>query len=92
MDDLIPPDAFAQMPLTQTRELNRLRYLSPPLPEDLKVVGPSALKLFASIDQEDTNWIAVLSDVGPAPAVQTVRDGEREVPADLPEVELTRGG
>lgn len=91
VDDTIPPDVFAQMPLTQTRRLSRLRYLSPQLPEDLKIVGPAALKLFASIDQTDTNWIAVLSDVGPDPSVQTVRDGEREVPENLPEIELTRG-
>jgi predicted acyl esterase len=91
VDDFIPPDTFAQMPLTQTRKLNRVRYLSPQLPADLKVIGPAALKLFASIDQDDTNWIVVLSDVGPDPSVQTVRDGEREVPTNLPEVELTRG-
>lgn len=91
IDDTIPPDVFVQMPLTQTRKLSRLRYLSPQLPEDLKIVGPAALKLFAAIDQTDTNWFAVLSDIGPDPSVQTVRDGEREVPDDLPEVELTRG-
>ena len=84
-DDRIPPDTFVQMPLTQTQRLNRLRYLSTAAPGRSEVVGPSALKLFASIDQDDTNWIAVLSDVGPDPSVQTVRDGERKVPEDLPE-------
>ena len=33
----------------------------------------------------------ILKDVGPDVSVQTARRGEREVPADLPERELTRG-
>ena len=33
----------------------------------------------------------ILKDVGPDPSVQTAREGEWEVPADLPERELTRG-
>ncbi|KAA9160717.1 CocE/NonD family hydrolase [Amycolatopsis acidicola] len=91
VDDRIPPDAFVQMPLSQTRQVSRLRFLSAPLNEDLTVVGPSSLKLFASIDAEDTNWIVALSDVGPDDHVQTVREGERDVRRDLPERELTRG-
>lgn len=91
VDDTIPPDTFVQMPLSQTRRVSRLRFLSPPLAEDVTIAGPSSLKLFASIDQEDTNWIVALSDVGPDPSVQTVREGERDVPSDLPERELTRG-
>lgn len=91
VDERIPPDAFVQMPLSQTQRLARLRYLSPPMPEDLTIAGPIALKLFAEIDTTDTNWIAVLSDVGPDASVQTVREGERDVPHDLPERELTRG-
>ena len=38
------------------------------MPENLEVTGPAALKLFASIDQDDTNWIAKLSDVSPTGA------------------------
>jgi putative CocE/NonD family hydrolase len=38
------------------------------MPEDMEVTGPAALKLFASIDQDDTNWIAKLSDVSPTGA------------------------
>jgi hypothetical protein len=90
-DDRIPPDAFAQMPLTQTRTVQRLRFVTEPLPEDLLVAGPIALKLFAAIDQPDTTWIVSLKDVGPDPRVQTVREGEREVDPGLPERELSRG-
>ena len=85
------PDAFVQMPPTQTRSIQRLRYMTDPLPEDVLVIGPIALYLYASIDQEDTNWIIILKDVGPDVSVRTAREGECEVPANLPERELTRG-
>jgi predicted acyl esterase len=86
-----PPDAFVQMPPTQTNEIERLRYMTDPLPEDLLVAGPISLTLYASIDQTDTNWIVILKDVGPDVSVQTARQGERSIPEGLPERELTRG-
>jgi len=86
-----PPDVFVQMPPTQTNKVQRLRYVSEPLAEDLLIAGPSVLNIFAEIDQDDTNWIVILKDLGPDPSVLTAREGEREVPADLPERELTRG-
>ena len=91
VDDFIPPDSFVQMPPSQTNDIAKLRYLSDPLPDDLLVAGPIALHLFAAIDQDDTNWIVSLRDVGPDPHVQTVREGERSVSADLPEREVSRG-
>jgi hypothetical protein len=51
------PDAFVQMPPTHTRRIERLRYMTDPLPEDTLIAGPSVLYLYASIDQKDTNWI-----------------------------------
>ena len=86
-----PPDSFVQMPPTQTMRIERLRYMTAPLAEDILVIGPASLTLHASIDQEDTNWIVVLKDVGPDVSVQTAREGERSVPSGLPERELTRG-
>ena len=91
VDDELPPDAFVQMPPTQTNIVQKLRYMTDPLPEDLLVAGPAVLNLFATIDQEDTNWIVALKDVGPDPTVRTVREGERELPQDLHEREITRG-
>jgi putative CocE/NonD family hydrolase len=79
------------MPPTQTSRIEKLRYLTDPLPQDLLVAGPIALTLFASIDQTDTNWIVILKDVGPDGSVRSAREGEREVPGNLPERELTRG-
>src|SRR5262249_57670325 len=52
---------------------------------------PSVLNLFAEIDQDDTNWIVVLKDVGPDVSVMSVREGERALPEDLHEREVTRG-
>jgi predicted acyl esterase len=89
-DDCAEPDCFVQMPPTQTRKIERLRYLSEPLAADTLVAGPIALNFFASIDQDDTNWIIVIKDVGPDESWRTGRDGEMQTPA-LPERELTRG-
>ncbi|MDR1069774.1 MAG: CocE/NonD family hydrolase [Gracilibacteraceae bacterium] len=90
LDSCDEPDAFVQMSPTLTNRVERLRYLSDPLPEDTLVVGPVVLKLFASLDQDDTAWIVILKDVGPDVSVQTAREGETERPA-VPERELTRG-
>jgi putative CocE/NonD family hydrolase len=91
VDDELPPDSFVQMPPTQTNTIQRLRYMTEPLSQDVLVAGPIALHLHAAIDQDDTNWIVILKDVGPDPSVQTAKDGERRVPDNLPERELTRG-
>jgi predicted acyl esterase len=90
-DDELPPDAFVQMPPTQTNTVQRLRYMTDPLPADVLVAGPAALHFFAEIDQDDTNWIVVIKDVGPDVSVRTVRESERELPRDLSEREITRG-
>jgi putative CocE/NonD family hydrolase len=79
------------MPASQTNRIQKLRYLSEPLAEDVTIAGPSVLNLFASIDQDDTNWIVILKDVGPDVGVQTAREGERDVTPGLYERELTRG-
>jgi len=90
-DDYQAPDAFAQMPANQTNRIQKLRYLSEPLPDDVTIAGPSVLHLYASIDQDDTNWIVILKDVGPDVGVQTAREGERDITPGLHERELTRG-
>jgi uncharacterized protein len=57
------PDCFMQQPLHLSLKRDGLRYLTPPLTRDLAVVGPGAFNFYASIDQEDTNWIVKLFDV-----------------------------
>ena len=65
--------------------------MTDPLPEDILIAGPSTLYLHAAVDQTDTNWIVILKDVGPDVSVRTAREGENEIPDNLPERELTRG-
>src|SRR5215469_7571522 len=90
-EDELPPDAFVQMPPPQPNGVQSLRYMTDPLPADVLVAGPAVLNLFAAIDQDDTNWFITLKDVGPDVSVRSVREGEREIPKDLVERELTRG-
>lgn len=93
------PDVFTQQPATMTRDIKTLRYTTDPLPEDVLVVGPSSLTLFAAIDQEDTSWIVTLKDLGPDPSVRAGREGwnrkygrpEEWEAHDVHERELTRG-
>lgn len=91
VDDNQAPDSFVQMPITQTKTIQALRYMTAPSTEDVLIAGPIVLNLFAAIDQDDTNWIVILKDVGPDHSVMSAREGERELPPDLPERELTRG-
>ncbi len=86
-----PPDSFVQMPPSQTTTIQRLRYMTDPLPHDVLVAGPIVVTLYAAIDQDDTNWIVILKDVGPDVSVMSVREGEREVPKTLHEREISRG-
>ena len=69
------------MPPTQTNRIASLRYLTDPLPRDTLIAGPISLTLHAAIDQDDTNWIVIVKDVGPDVSVRTAREGEREIPA-----------
>ena len=57
------PDSFLQQPLHLSLKRDCVRYTTPPLVEDLEVTGPGAFYFYASIDQDDTNWIVKLFDV-----------------------------
>jgi predicted acyl esterase len=59
------PDCFLQQPLHLSTKRDNVKYVSPALPADVEMIGPAALDMFASIDQDDTNWIVTLSDVAP---------------------------
>jgi uncharacterized protein len=69
------PDCFLQQPLHLSNKRDSVIYLSPPLPENLEVIGPVSLKLFAAIDQDDTNWIVKLQDVAPGGAAAGICGG-----------------
>ena len=57
------PDCFVQQPLWVSSKRQSVKYLTPPMSEDLEIIGPVGLHLFASLDVDDTNWIAELYDV-----------------------------
>jgi predicted acyl esterase len=57
------PDCFIQQPLYLSSKTEFLRYMTPALQEDIEIIGPIALYLFASIDTDDTNWMVALYDV-----------------------------
>jgi putative CocE/NonD family hydrolase len=59
------PDGFFQQPLHLSNKRDSVIYLSPVLDEDLQVIGQAAFNFYASIDQDDTNWIVKLFDVAP---------------------------
>ena len=59
------PDVFVQQPLNETTKVESVTYLTRPLRRDIEVTGPMALYLYASIDQEDTNWMVSLRDISP---------------------------
>jgi predicted acyl esterase len=59
------PHCFVQIPPTLIKDIQSLEYTTPPLAEPVEVTGPLALCLHAAIDQDDTNWIAVLKDISP---------------------------
>ena len=89
-DGASEPDAFVQMPPTLTNQIQKLRYMTDPLPEDVTIAGPISATFWASIDSDDTNWFVTLKDLGPDYSDRTGRKGETEIP-DLPEKYLTKG-
>ena len=69
------PDCFLQQPLFLSNKRDSVEYISPPMPENLEVIGPAAFNFFASIDQDDTNWIARLYDLGPGGTITRLGKG-----------------
>lgn len=69
--DDAPPDGYYQAPQRVTNQVGRVVYQTLPLEQDVELIGPAALYLWASIDTKDTNWIVSLSDVA--------RDGSASV-------------
>ena len=50
------PDSFVQEPLFVTEERGMVKYVSPPLPDDIQISGAPRIKFYSSIDQDDTCW------------------------------------
>jgi len=60
-----PPESFTQPAPYLDPTVFCLRYRTDPFSEDTEITGPLALYLEASIDKDDTNWMADLVDVDP---------------------------
>ena len=56
------PDCFVQQPLDETSVINSIKYSTESLNGDVELTGPMAFYLYASIDQDDTNWQVKLYD------------------------------
>jgi predicted acyl esterase len=69
------PDCYLQQPLHLSTKRDSVKYVSPALSAELEVIGPAAFNFFASIDQDDTNWIVKLSDVAPTGVEKPVSRG-----------------
>jgi predicted acyl esterase len=57
------PDSYLQEPIFVSIKRGSVKYLSSPLPEDTEVTGTCIVYLYASIDQDDTNWRVRITDV-----------------------------
>ena len=69
------PDCFLQQPQHVSNKRDSVKYFSPPMPEDVTVLGPAAFNFYASIDTDDTNWIVKVYDVGPGNVETRVAKG-----------------
>jgi predicted acyl esterase len=78
------------MPLNLTNKIQKLRYVTSPLAEDIEITGPMSFHFWAEIDQEDTNWIITIKDLGPDISVERTKKTNPAWPP-LFEQEITRG-
>jgi uncharacterized protein len=62
------PDGFMQHPLHLTNKRDNVIYLSPAFPSPVEMIGPASIHFYASIDQDDDNWIVSIADVAPGGA------------------------
>jgi uncharacterized protein len=69
----LPPGAFDQRRVQARRDV--LVYTTAPLEDDLEVVGPVTLRLWAATTAPDTDFTAKLVDVGPDGFARNLTDG-----------------
>ncbi len=69
------PDCFLQQPLYVSQKRDNVLYTSLPLPDDLTCIGSVAIRFYAAIDTDDTNWIISLYDVAESGAETRLTKG-----------------
>jgi uncharacterized protein len=69
----LPPGAFDQRPVEERSDV--LVYTSPALEQDLEVIGPVQVRLWAASSAPDTDFTAKLVDVRPDGYARNLQDG-----------------
>lgn len=69
------PDGFFQAPLTVTDKVEIISWSTEPFEQSTEMMGTGAAHIFASIDQDDSNFILRLWDVAPGGKRQLVTTG-----------------
>lgn len=63
--DGVEPDGLVHVPPTISNTTQSLVYSTPPVYQPMEITGPIALHIYASIDQEDANFISHIFDLSP---------------------------
>ena len=71
----LEPDTFTQPAIYIDPTVYCLTYRTGPMESDLELTGYMALSLHASIDKEETNWMADLVDVAPEGTMTLITQG-----------------
>lgn len=74
-EEFSPPDGFYQAPLTVTDKVEIISWSTDKFEKPTEMIGSGAAHIWASIDQDDTNFILRLWDVAPNGARQLVTTG-----------------
>ena len=75
VDDTNIESATIQITGNYTNGQDLLVYTTPPLEEDIEVVGPITAKLYAATSARDTDWMVRLVDVHPDGHAALLCDG-----------------
>lgn len=74
-EEELPPDTLVHTPPSVSNKVQSLIYSTPPLNEPVEITGSAILYLYASLDQEDANFIVHLYDVAPNGEKSLLEDG-----------------
>lgn len=60
------PDGFTNLPTLKPRQkVPCVEYTTEPFVDDVEITGPSALYFYASLSNQDTNWMVETFDISP---------------------------
>lgn len=73
--DYAPPESFTQLPMTLTNDTANIHWETAAHDTATEMMGTGAAHIYAAIDQDDTNFILRLFDVGPNGKSQLITTG-----------------